>query len=162
MLPYSVGQQLGAAWETQHPPIHLSGNLASIEAKGLLLSAQVDSFPPVQLVFAWARTDDGKSGEIGVSSDSTREALGYAQTGMNAGPNNLQHGLSAPLPALVLGLLTVFGTELHLSLLVDRTRGHQSLDLLAGRKAVELLQGLASALCHLFLTHLLPLSGGTR
>ncbi len=58
VLPYSVGQKLGAVWEDPHPAVQLSGNLASCEAKGLLLSAAVGSFPPVQLVFAWARTDE--------------------------------------------------------------------------------------------------------
>ncbi len=58
VLPYSVGQQLGAVWEEQHTPVRLSGNLASCEARGLLISAVVRPFPPVRLAFAWARTDD--------------------------------------------------------------------------------------------------------
>lgn len=58
VLPYSVGLQLGAAWEDPHPVLHLTGNLAKTEAKGLRLLASVGSFVPVQLVFAWAKTDE--------------------------------------------------------------------------------------------------------
>jgi hypothetical protein len=58
VLPYSVGEQLGVPWDGPHPTLQLSGNLASCEAKGILLSAVVGSFAPVQLVGAWAKTDD--------------------------------------------------------------------------------------------------------
>ena len=36
----------------------LAGNLASVEARGLLVSAQIGNFAPVRLVFAWSRSDD--------------------------------------------------------------------------------------------------------
>jgi len=57
VLPFSVGEQMGAVWEEQHPPVQLTGNLAACEAKGIVFSAVIGSFPPVQLAFAWARTD---------------------------------------------------------------------------------------------------------
>lgn len=58
VLPYSVGIQLEAAWEELTTSVQLAGNLATVEAKGLILSAQIASFAPVRLVFAWSFTDD--------------------------------------------------------------------------------------------------------
>ncbi len=58
VLPYSVGLQLGALWEEQTLSVTLAGNLASIEARGLLVSATVGDFAPVNLVFAWSASDD--------------------------------------------------------------------------------------------------------
>ncbi|WP_254721765.1 pepsin/retropepsin-like aspartic protease family protein [Kovacikia minuta] len=56
VLPYEVGSQLGAVWETQTVPIQLSGNLAQMEARGLVLSATVAEFPAVLLAFAWTQS----------------------------------------------------------------------------------------------------------
>lgn len=36
----------------------LAGNLASVKARGLLVSAQIGDFDPVRLVFAWSLSDD--------------------------------------------------------------------------------------------------------
>lgn len=58
VLPYSVGIQLGAAWEELTTSVQLAGNLAPVEAKGLVVSAQIASSAPVRLVFAWSLTDD--------------------------------------------------------------------------------------------------------
>jgi hypothetical protein len=58
VLPYSVGIQLGAVWEEQTTSVTLAGNLAAVEARGLLVSAQISNFAPVQLVFAWSLSDD--------------------------------------------------------------------------------------------------------
>jgi hypothetical protein len=58
VLPYSVGVQLGAVWEEQTTSVILAGNLASVEARGLLVDAQVGGFDPVRLVFAWSSSDD--------------------------------------------------------------------------------------------------------
>jgi hypothetical protein len=58
VLPYSVGVQLGAVWDEQTTFVTLAGNLASIEARGLLISAQISDFSPVRLVFAWSLSDD--------------------------------------------------------------------------------------------------------
>jgi hypothetical protein len=55
-LPYEVGLQLGAVWENQTVPIQLSGNLAQMEARGLVLSAAVADFPSVLLAFAWTQS----------------------------------------------------------------------------------------------------------
>ncbi|MBD2195481.1 MULTISPECIES: retroviral-like aspartic protease [Calothrix] len=58
VLPYEIGLQLGAIWEEQTVPIQLSGNLASMEARGLVLSAKVAEFPPVLLAFAWTKSTE--------------------------------------------------------------------------------------------------------
>jgi hypothetical protein len=58
VLPYSVGLQLGAVWEEQTTSVALAGNLASVEARGLLVSAEIGDFAPVRLVFAWSISDD--------------------------------------------------------------------------------------------------------
>lgn len=58
VLPYSVGVQLGAVWEEQTTSVILAGNLAEVEARGLLVSAQIGDFAPVRLVFAWSQSDD--------------------------------------------------------------------------------------------------------
>ncbi len=58
VLPYSLGIQLGAVWEEQTMAVTLAGNLASIEARGLLVSAQIGDLTPVRLVFAWSQSDN--------------------------------------------------------------------------------------------------------
>jgi Aspartyl protease len=55
VLPYSMGIQLGAVWEEQTMAVTLAGNLASTEARGLLVSAQIGDLTPVRLVFAWSQ-----------------------------------------------------------------------------------------------------------
>jgi hypothetical protein len=57
VLPYDIGHQLGAIWDQQTVPIQLTGNLAVEEAWGLLLSATVGKYPPVQLAFAWTKSN---------------------------------------------------------------------------------------------------------
>ena len=57
-MPYSVGIQLGAVWEELTTSVQLAGNLAPVEARGLVISAQVSDFAPVRLVFAWSLKDD--------------------------------------------------------------------------------------------------------
>jgi hypothetical protein len=57
VLPYSLGLQLGADWDQQTTILQLSGNLAAVEARGIVVSAVVRAFPAVQLAFAWAKTD---------------------------------------------------------------------------------------------------------
>lgn len=56
VLPYDIGLQLGVVWEEQTVPIQLSGNLAQMEARGLVLSATVAEFPSVSLAFAWTQS----------------------------------------------------------------------------------------------------------
>ncbi|MEH2022819.1 retroviral-like aspartic protease [Nostoc sp.] len=56
VLPYEIGLQLGVIWEEQTVPVQLSGNLAQMEARGLVLSATVAEFSPVLLAFAWTES----------------------------------------------------------------------------------------------------------
>jgi hypothetical protein len=58
VLPYDVGVQLGADWSHQTTTVQLTGNLASVPARGLLVTATVGRFPPVRLAFAWAQTNN--------------------------------------------------------------------------------------------------------
>jgi len=58
VLPYSVGIQLGAVWEELTTSVQLAGNLAPVEARGLVMSAQVSDFTPVRLVVAWSLNND--------------------------------------------------------------------------------------------------------
>ena len=58
VLPYNVGLQLGLKWDEQKTPIQLSGALSGIEARGITLTASVNGFEPVRLVFAWAKSND--------------------------------------------------------------------------------------------------------
>ena len=55
VLPYDVGLQLGAVWARQTTSVQLTGNLASVPSRGLVVSAIVGQFPPVRLAFAWAQ-----------------------------------------------------------------------------------------------------------
>ena len=58
VLPYTVGVELGAVWSEQATSVFLAGTLATVEARGLLISAQISDFAPVRLVFAWSSSDD--------------------------------------------------------------------------------------------------------
>src|SRR5205807_4523420 len=49
VLPHALGVQLGFDWEKETRPVELSGNLAAVEARVVVLSAVVESFPPVRL-----------------------------------------------------------------------------------------------------------------
>jgi hypothetical protein len=60
VLPYSLGLQLGLDWARQTRSVGLSGNLAPVEARVVVLSAVVASFPAVRLAFAWAQRLSGK------------------------------------------------------------------------------------------------------
>jgi len=55
VLPYDIGLQLGAVWTEKTTTVQLTGNLASVPARGLVVSAIVGRFSPVRLVFAWAQ-----------------------------------------------------------------------------------------------------------
>lgn len=52
VLPYALGVQLGFDWDQQSQSVELSGNLALVEARVVVLLAAVGSFPPVRLAFA--------------------------------------------------------------------------------------------------------------
>lgn len=57
VMPYSLGLRLGAVWEAQSVQVRLTGNLASQEARAVLLRATIAHFAPVPLAFAWTRDD---------------------------------------------------------------------------------------------------------
>jgi hypothetical protein len=57
VLPYSLGLQLGFDWNTQTARIALTGALAQVEARGIVVEAIVGQLPPVRLVLAWANSD---------------------------------------------------------------------------------------------------------
>jgi hypothetical protein len=57
VLPRTLGEQLGFDWDQQTRVVTLTGNLASVEARVVVLSAVVGIYPPVRLAFAWANTD---------------------------------------------------------------------------------------------------------
>lgn len=57
VIPFSVGTQLGLDWNQQTDSVKLSGNLAAVESRIVVVMAEVASFPPVQLAFAWAQSD---------------------------------------------------------------------------------------------------------
>lgn len=54
VLPYQIGIELGAIWEEQTTMLQLTGNLAQIEARVLILSAVI-GISSVRLVFAWTQ-----------------------------------------------------------------------------------------------------------
>ncbi len=58
VLPYKIGEQLGAVWDRQTTPVRLTGNLAQLEARVLIVSATLGQFAPVRLAFAWTRAED--------------------------------------------------------------------------------------------------------
>ena len=58
VLPYSLGEQLGFVWEQQRTSMVLSGNLARLPARGIVVSATIAPFAPVRLAFAWTQTDN--------------------------------------------------------------------------------------------------------
>ncbi|HSN98449.1 MAG TPA: hypothetical protein VLS89_09125 [Candidatus Nanopelagicales bacterium] len=57
VLPYTHGVELGFDWNQQTTSVQLSGNLAIVEARAIIVSAVVGSFAPVRLAFAWASVD---------------------------------------------------------------------------------------------------------
>jgi hypothetical protein len=57
VLPYSLGVQLGFDWKSQTLQLRLTGTLAHVEARGIVVEAVVGQLPPVRLVLAWAASD---------------------------------------------------------------------------------------------------------
>ena len=58
VLPYPLGLQLDLVWEQQTTRVHLTGSLARLPARGVIVSGQVASFPPVDFAFAWTQATD--------------------------------------------------------------------------------------------------------
>jgi hypothetical protein len=57
VLPYSIGTQLGFDWQNQKTAITLSGTLANVAARGIVVEANVGTLATVRLALAWAQTD---------------------------------------------------------------------------------------------------------
>ena len=60
VMPWETGLQLGFDWDVPRPLLHLSGNLASAEAKAILLEATVRRTYTVHLAFAWTNQQSSK------------------------------------------------------------------------------------------------------
>ena len=58
VLPFDIGRELGASWEQQTTLVKLTGNLAQLEARVLIVSATVGQFPLARLAFAWTLSDE--------------------------------------------------------------------------------------------------------
>jgi hypothetical protein len=58
VLPYELGIQLGLIWENEILAVVLAGNWARLEARAVVVEAQVSSFSRVNLAFAWTRATD--------------------------------------------------------------------------------------------------------
>jgi len=58
VLPYRLGDQLGAVWDDRKATIRLAGNLGNVAAQPLFPMAEIGDFPPVRLAFAWSRSDN--------------------------------------------------------------------------------------------------------
>jgi len=58
VLPYNIGLQLGLDWDEQTNPIALTGNLARLDARGVIIKGQVEQLPAVDLAFAWTQSND--------------------------------------------------------------------------------------------------------
>jgi hypothetical protein len=58
MLPYDVGERLGAVWDDRRANIRLAGNFGDRVAIPLVAMAEVGDLAPVRLVFAWVRSND--------------------------------------------------------------------------------------------------------
>lgn len=58
VLPYPIGLQLGFVWDQQSTPVHLTGSLAKLPARGVIVSGEVESFSTVELAFAWTQSED--------------------------------------------------------------------------------------------------------
>ena len=58
VLPYAVGLQLGLVWEEQTTHVQLTGTLARLPARGVILLGIVEPFSPVDLAFAWTQSEE--------------------------------------------------------------------------------------------------------
>jgi hypothetical protein len=56
VLPSELGIQLGAEWDDNRAIIQLSGNLGNQPAMPLAATAEIETFPPTELLFAWTRS----------------------------------------------------------------------------------------------------------
>lgn len=58
VLPYPLGLQLGLVWDTETVSVLLGGNLARLEARAVIIEAQVSPYPILNLAFAWTKASD--------------------------------------------------------------------------------------------------------
>jgi len=58
VLPWRIGEALGAQWDDRKTTLRLAGTLSGTPAMPLLVMGRVADFPPARLAFAWCRTDD--------------------------------------------------------------------------------------------------------
>ena len=58
VLPYEIGNQLGATWAQQTTRVKLTGNLANYKARAIILNARVNEFNSIKLAFAWTEVKD--------------------------------------------------------------------------------------------------------
>lgn len=58
VLPYEVGIRLGTTWDDRKANLRLGGSLGGMNAIPLFVTAQVGSFAPVRLAFAWVKSND--------------------------------------------------------------------------------------------------------
>jgi hypothetical protein len=57
-LPFEVGIALGIRWDEPRRRVTLTGNLARYAAQVIPLIAQVGTFDPVPLIFAWTEAEN--------------------------------------------------------------------------------------------------------
>lgn len=58
VLPFDIGLELGAVWNEQEAVISLGGVGRGISAMELWVAATVDSYAPINLVFAWSQSNN--------------------------------------------------------------------------------------------------------
>ena len=58
VLPYQIGLELGLEWEKLNIFVTLTGNLSQFPTKGVILSAQIETFASVALAFAWTQSNN--------------------------------------------------------------------------------------------------------
>ena len=54
VLPYQIGVALGSVWDEQNISLPLTGNLANVEARGIVIKATVAEIWQREFAFAWA------------------------------------------------------------------------------------------------------------
>ena len=57
VLPHQIGIALGLVWEEQRYTFQLSGNLANLPARAIVIPVKVGNYSPIDLAFAWVHTE---------------------------------------------------------------------------------------------------------
>ena len=58
VLPFELGEQLGAVWDDRKAILRLSGSLGRQPAVPLFAVAELDGLPAARLAFAWIKQSD--------------------------------------------------------------------------------------------------------